>query len=54
MADVKLLVLYSNTWNHLTVCKKNFTQSARAVEYTNFISAEGLDPHPSASVLIWH
>ena len=22
MTDVKLLVLLSNTWNHLTVCKK--------------------------------
>ena len=21
MTDVKLLLLYSNTWNHLTVCK---------------------------------
>ena len=22
MTDVKLLVLHSNTWNHLTVCKQ--------------------------------
>ena len=22
MTDVKLLLLYSNTWNHLTVCKQ--------------------------------
>ena len=23
MTDVKLWLLYSNTWNHLTMCKKN-------------------------------
>ena len=23
LTDVKLLLSYSNTWNHLTVCKKN-------------------------------
>ena len=23
MIDVKLLLLHSNTWNHLAVCKKN-------------------------------
>ena len=23
MTDVELWLLYSNTWNHLTVCKKN-------------------------------
>ena len=25
MTDVKLLLLYSNTWNHLTVHKKNLS-----------------------------
>ena len=27
MTDVKLLLLYSNTWNHLTVCKKKCAQA---------------------------
>ena len=27
MADVKLLLLHSNTWNHLTLFKKKWTQA---------------------------
>ena len=27
MTDVKLLLLYNNTWNHLTVWKKEWTQA---------------------------
>ena len=31
MIDVKLLLLHSNTWNHLTVCKKMSSGSFKNV-----------------------
>ena len=47
MADVKLLLLHSNTWNHLTVCKKSsgsfknvFYEVCLQIIYTWYICIE--------------
>ena len=36
MTDVKLLVYYRNTWNHLTVCKQMSSGSFKTVIYKLF------------------
>ena len=38
MTDVKLWLLYSNTWNHLTVCKQMISGTFKNVIYEMFIN----------------
>ena len=37
MTDVKLWLLYSNTWNHLTVCKQMICCKEKYLEPFNFV-----------------
>ena len=37
MTDVKLLLLYSRTWNHLTVCKKEVRVVSTKCVYWSYI-----------------
>ena len=37
MTDVKLLLLYSNTWNHLTVCQKKKKEKMSSGSFKNVI-----------------
>ena len=42
MTDIKLLLLYSNTLNHLTVCQKISSDSFKNVKYKMYMDKEDL------------